>query len=180
MMKPRFKRTRLLVDPSFQFGLLRRTAFYLLLWTIVIFHVFFIFHLYEATTEPAPYRGMASVYAEFFSQQKPLLGTLILVTPLLLYDLLKFSNRIAGPLFRCRRVMQEMAAGNAVPEFKPRKHDFMAKFFEDFNALIKEWNVQVTTRRNGSPGARNAEDSRAEERAVSGSIRSEPGPPITP
>jgi hypothetical protein len=46
----------------------------------------------------------------------------------------KFSNRIAGPLYRCRRVMRDMAAGKIVPAFKARENDLMKEVFDVFNA----------------------------------------------
>src|SRR5947207_11874011 len=73
---------------------------------------------------------------------------MVMILPAFLYDLLKFSHRVAGPLLRCRHLMNEMAAGKTVPEFKPRKYDLMKNFFDAFNALIKKWNAQVNARAN--------------------------------
>jgi hypothetical protein len=67
----------------------------------------------------------------------------VVIAPLVLYDILKFSHRISGPLYRRRQVMRDMAAGKAVPEFRPRKHDLLADVYVDFNALIRSWNARI-------------------------------------
>ena len=63
---------------------------------------------------------------------------------MILDNLLKFSHRVAGPLYRCGNLMRQMANGQAVSEFHPRKHDLMREFFQSFNALVKVWNARIT------------------------------------
>ncbi len=151
-MRPKKNRTRLWVNPDFQFRLLTRITFYFVLWTFVVFHTNFIFLVIANVAANGPHQRLADHYLEFLSQQKALLVTLALVTPIILYDLLKFSHRIAGPLHRCQQVMQDMAAGKPVPEFKPRKRDLMGDLFQAFNGLIQEWNRRLSTPGNGHPG----------------------------
>ena len=168
-MQPKFKRRRLLVDPSFQFQLLLRVGSHLLLWSVVAFHVHFLFYIFESLTQGGMQQQITGLYVKFISSERPLLGTLILVAPIFFYDLLKFSNRVAGPLYRCRKVMQAMAAGKTVPEFKARKHDLLADFFRDFNLLIKECNARAGAARNGHAHVQDAEKPLAEEpQAVKG------------
>jgi hypothetical protein len=150
-MGPKYKRKRLWVDPAFQSRLLVRLCLHLLLFAVAVVHITFIFELMGNLALNRVGRGFGALYLEFLSSQKPLLVTLVLFTPILLYDLLKFSNRIAGPLYRCRNVMQMMARGEPVPQFQPRKHDLMRDLFQAFNALITAWNAQVSTRANGYP-----------------------------
>ena len=95
-----------------------------------------------------PTAANVRAYADIV-RERSLLLTLILLTPVLMYDMLKFSHRIAGPLFRCRRVMLEMAEGKPVPEFKPRKRDLMRELFAAFNTLIVAWNARVGDGVNG-------------------------------
>ena len=61
---------------------------------------------------------------------------------MLLYSLLKSSQRFAGPLLRCRELMRMMAEGKIVPEFKQRKYDLMGSLFEDLNTLIRASNAR--------------------------------------
>ena len=147
-MKAAYKRGRLWVDPPFQARLLLRMVFYLVAYTAVIWHVGFAFEAMRRVVTEGPTRTISELYVDFFWQQVPLLYTFVLLLPALLYNLLKFSHRIAGPLYRCRNVMQEMAAGKPVREFQPRKNDLMRELFAAFNGLIKAWNA-----REGRPGA---------------------------
>jgi hypothetical protein len=151
-MGPKFKRKRLWVDPAFQSRLLTRLCLHLLLFALAVVHITFIFELMGSLVFNDVGQGVANLYLDFLGRQKPLLITLVLVAPILLYDLLKFSHRIAGPLYRCRHVMEEMANGKSVPPFQPRKHDLMGELFRAFNALIAEWNARADADPNAQPG----------------------------
>src|SRR5262249_53175602 len=141
-MKADSKRSQLWVDPGFQSRLLLRLVCYFVLFSFVVIHIGFVF---QAMLEVGAngFRGIYELYWDYLGKQAPLLYSLVLITPILLYDLLKFSHRIAGPLFRCRRAMQQMAEGKPVAEFKPRKRDLMRELFQAFNALIKDWNPRA-------------------------------------
>lgn len=149
-MKPGFTRKRIWVDPPFQGRLLLRLAFYLIAYIVVSWHLGFLF---EAARDLAVGQGVttfANLYVESLLRQVPQMYAFVLLAPALLYDLLKFSHRVAGPLFRCRKVMQEMASGAAVPEFKPRKHDLMGELFAAFNALIRVHNARLGAAEGGA------------------------------
>jgi hypothetical protein len=118
-------------------------GFYLLAYTIIVWHIGFILAVMVGIAASGLRKGIGDLYVEFLRNQIPLLFAFVLAAPVLLYDLLKFSNRIAGPLYRCRKLMEEMARGKTVPEFQPRQHDFMAEFFRTFNTLVLEWNVRL-------------------------------------
>jgi hypothetical protein len=119
-------------------------AWYLLIYLFIVWHVSFFFDLIQASASGGTQRSTAELYIAYFGKHQALLYTLVLILPIFSYDLLKFSHRIAGPLVRCRTLMRDMADGKFVPEFKPRKYDFMRDLFEAFNALIRRCNAQVT------------------------------------
>jgi hypothetical protein len=120
--------------------ILMRLGGYLLLWSFTAFLISFFVYLFHNFAQESEHGGIDRVFLQFLANERYLLTTLIVVAPVLFYDLLRFSNRIAGPLYRCRKAMQQMAAGNTVAEFKPRKHDLLDGFFRDFNTLVREWN----------------------------------------
>jgi hypothetical protein len=154
-VKAKFKRTRLWVDTPFQLRLLAATALYFVVYTVFVWHIGFVIDTLRTCLGQGPMKAFSAAYAEYFWKQWPLILTFFLTTPLFLYDLLKLSHRVAGPLYRCRRVMLEMASGKAVPEFKPRKHDLMRELFAAFNSLITAWNARVAEGANGSPALAN-------------------------
>jgi hypothetical protein len=126
-----------------QFRLVLRIGCYLLLWTVFAFHVSFLFYMIGSLMDGGAHRGLTGLYLDYFANEKALLTTVVVIAPLVLYDILKFSNRIAGPLYRCRQVMRDMAAGKVVPEFRVREHDFLDDVFVDFNALIQACNARI-------------------------------------
>jgi hypothetical protein len=142
-MSQKFKRGRLWVDPAFQFRLLLRLGLYFLLYIFVVVHIGFAFHVMADIASNGVRDGIGGLYLEFLGSQRILLITLVLTAPIIFYSMLKFSHRVAGPLYRCRKVMEEMAEGSTAREFVPRKHDLMRELFEAFNGLIREWNEKV-------------------------------------
>src|SRR5262249_19320403 len=145
-----YQRKRLWVDPPFQARLLVRMTTYLALFSVVVWHLSFLFEtLRELGT--GKHVTFVELYLGFIQRQMPLLVAFLLLTPPLLYNLLKFSHRIAGPLFRCRRMMREMAAGEVVPEFKPRQGDLMNELIEAFNELIRVNNARARAAASEAP-----------------------------
>jgi hypothetical protein len=145
------KRTRLIVDPPVQFRLLGRLGAYLLVYTVTLLHVGFAIEVFEKVVMADDGPLVLNLYVDYLARQKALLIGIALIVPVLLYDLLKFSHRIVGPLFRVRRWMYDMAEGKAVREFVPRKHDLMTELFEAFNVLIKTCNARVGAAPGGPP-----------------------------
>jgi hypothetical protein len=142
-MKQRFTRGRLWVDPPFQFRLLARLGCYFLLYIFVVIQVGFAFQVMADIAANGVRDGVAGLYLEYLSKQRVLLITLVVTAPIVIYSMLRFSHRVAGPLYRCRQVMEEMAEGNAVSQFVPRQGDLMRELLESFNGLIREWNDKV-------------------------------------
>jgi HAMP domain-containing protein len=162
-MRTKYKRSRLWVD-DFQTRLLCRMGFYLLVYAVAVWHIGFAFDVLANVAANGFRKRFVELYLEYLATLKPLLLAYCVTAPLLLYDLLKFSNRIAGPLFRCRRVMDEMAAGKPATEFRPRQRDFMGDLFRAFNGLIRAWNARVGPGTNGQAGETNGTATRTEEK----------------
>jgi hypothetical protein len=151
-MAQKYQRKRLWVD-GFQTRLLLRMGGYLLACLVIVWHIGFGFEVLRRLGTNGFDKGLGAMYLDYLSAQTPLLYAFLVIVPAYLYDLLRFSNRIAGPLYRCRKVMDEMAAGKPVAEFTPRKGDFMGELFRSFNGLILAWNARVTAGANGTGGA---------------------------
>lgn len=140
-MPSQFKRTQIWVDSAFQFRLLLRLVVYFVLLSATAFHFAFLLEVFRNLSKGFV-KSVSVLYLDFLHQQLPILFTAALFAPILLYDLVKFSHRVAGPLFRCRKVMERMADDQVVPEFIPRRHDLLGDFFKSFNALIRVCNAR--------------------------------------
>jgi hypothetical protein len=66
----------------------------------------------------------------------PTIVVLVLLTPLLLLDVVRFAHRLVGPLYRFRKTMQALVNGEPVQCIRLRKGDFLQEFKDDFNRLL--------------------------------------------
>lgn len=53
------------------------------------------------------------------------------------YDAMRFSHRLVGPLYRFRKTIQAIAAGEQVDLVTLRKGDFLQDMKDDFNEMLK-------------------------------------------
>ena len=118
-MKLPFRRTRFWIDPGFQARQLVRSLVHLLFFATL---VWLISHILETTQVALGHRAAADPVR----LNNPILSAFFVCLPLIVLDILRSSHRVAGPLFRCRKMMLEMAEGKTVAEFRPRKGDEMA------------------------------------------------------
>jgi hypothetical protein len=138
-----YKRTRLWINPGLQLRLMGRLSLYLLLYTYVVWHFAFLIEVAGVFPGGAPGKGIADLYLESLQKQAPFLWALAVMVPIVIYDLLKFSHRIAGPLHRARQLLLAMSEGKQVAPFTPRQHDLLDEMSQALNALIREWNARL-------------------------------------
>jgi hypothetical protein len=75
--------------------------------------------------------------------------------------MLVFSNRFAGPVFRMRRVLREVAQGRVVERVRLRDGDYWHGFADDLNAALQQIAPDQLADRNRAklPTARADDDS---------------------
>lgn len=132
-------RKRLLVDPKVQGTLLARVTLY---WIGCVVAIALLLFCWQTLT------GRAEVSLlqldNFWFHYGPVLGAALVTLPLVLIDLLRVSNRFAGPLLRCRRSLRQLARGEHVQPITLREDDFWHEFADELNTVIAL--VQRTTR----------------------------------
>ena len=74
------------------------------------------------------------VFKSFVYFSPAIIASVILL-PLFIYDILKQSNRVAGPIVRLRNEMKKLANGENVKELRFRDGDHWKELAEDFNTL---------------------------------------------
>jgi hypothetical protein len=77
-----------------------------------------------------------------------LLGSLLLVP--IAWDMLSFSNRFAGPVFRMRRILREVAQGGSVEPIRLRPGDFWHGLADDLNAALQRLAQQPLSPKPGA------------------------------
>jgi hypothetical protein len=83
-----------------------------------------------------PLIPISAHFEELWWTQGPFLLVMVFLLPMFVLDTIKFSNRFAGPIYRLRRTIKEVAAGAAPRHLKFRDFDFWKGLAEDYNKMI--------------------------------------------
>jgi sensor histidine kinase YesM len=66
-----------------------------------------------------------------------LVGVVVVVGLLFIYDAIKLTHRIVGPLYRIRKTLQAVAAGEEMDLVKLREGDLLQELKDDLNEMLK-------------------------------------------
>ena len=147
-------RKQLFVDPEVQGVLVARTIIY---WVACTLSIALLLLCWRTLTGPV--RPLSSHLADMWFFFGPALVASLLVMPLAVADIIRISNRFAGPLLRLRRAMRALAEAEPVAPIGFRKEDFWYGFAEEFNVIAEE--LQLLRQRERS---RNSDDADGEPR----------------
>jgi hypothetical protein len=126
----RQQRKRIWIDP-FQTYLIFRIGFYLILYQIASWA----FVVIEQGSTQA-LEGLGGELPARFSVYFAAIGIVIL-SGLAIYDTIKFAHRLVGPIYRFRKTLQAIAAGEEVSLINLRQGDFLLDMKDDFNEMLK-------------------------------------------
>ena len=129
-------RKQLFVDRKIQGMLLYRIAIY---WCFAVLTVCAIVLCVNAITYDGPNDSFLDLMAfqEFFIKYGVVVAASALLVPIIMFDVLVISNRFAGPLFRLRRSMRALAAGEHVEPIRFRDKDLLPELADEFNAVLE-------------------------------------------
>ncbi len=133
-------RKRLFVDPKVQGALVARVVFY---WVLCLITITLMLLCWRIVTGPA--RIFYTHFDDMWFYYGPALVASLLLLPLVVIDIVRLSNRFAGPMLRLRRSLRALGRGEEVEPLEFRGADFWQEFAEDFNAVLRR--VQGTRRR---------------------------------
>ncbi|MFM7115043.1 MAG: hypothetical protein ACKO0N_00255 [Planctomycetota bacterium] len=123
------KRARKYVDRNVQGGLLTRMAIH---WGVFFFTSAFAYIVVQAIVSPNGTSFLQRIQNSL--TEFSLLGLLMLtLMPAFLLDVVRFSNRFAGPIVRLRRFLRELGENGEVPPLKFRDDDFWMEIAKEFN-----------------------------------------------
>ena len=115
----------------FQTGLLVRIGAYCLLYQVIAWVFFALCDYINAAI------AFIGADAPFFST---VLGrtlmTLLVLVPILALDAVRFAHRLVGPLYRVRKTIQAVAAGEPVTLVQLRRGDLLVELQDDFNEML--------------------------------------------
>jgi tetratricopeptide (TPR) repeat protein len=131
MSERRDLRKRWLVDPQMQGALVVRVILYCIGYLIAVTMMLLCWRI---SICPAP-PGYADMYEMQFYYRPVLIASLLLL-PLVAVDIIRFSNRLVGPLWRLRQSMRQLARGEHVEPIEFRETDVWQEVAADFNAIL--------------------------------------------
>lgn len=129
MAKP--QRTKLFVDAKVQGTLLTRIVIY---WVYCMLFLTVPMLIGKTYTNPDVF--FFQQISQMWQQYWPIYSAAMVMLPFVLYDVLKLSNKFAGPLYRLRREMRRLADGEDVQPINFRDNDFWQDLAEPFNAIV--------------------------------------------
>jgi hypothetical protein len=124
------RRFRFMVN-EFQGKLLWRFVMY---WVIYQFTLWNIMFFWQVLAEGKG--NVVDQYGRFVAAQYPMLLCLVVLVPFFAWDAVKFSLRVAGPLYRIRMTIQAIEAGRTLRPVKLRDGDYLQEVIDDLNSLI--------------------------------------------
>jgi len=127
-----FKRKRLFIDSQVQGVLLRRALIYFTACAL-----FMLLPIFIGRALSDPQHLFFENLGPFFRKYGMFFTCMLLMLPMVLYDILKLTNRFAGPVFRLRREMRKLAEGEKVDPLKFRDGDYWPDIALTFNAVVK-------------------------------------------
>ncbi|HEY4761921.1 MAG TPA: hypothetical protein VIH42_15190 [Thermoguttaceae bacterium] len=124
------KRKQLFVDPKVQGALIARVVLY---WIFCLMTIALMILCVRIVIGPA--RLFYTHFSDMWFFYGPAVIASFILLPLVVVDVIRLSNRFAGPLVRLRRSMQALARGEEVHPIEFRDSDFWQEFADEFNAV---------------------------------------------
>jgi hypothetical protein len=148
----REERKKIWID-SFQTKLFLRMGWYWLIYQVSLWNLVFVWRLLQEG------RGnLLEQYGRFCLDYAPALLGCVLLLPILAWDSVKFAHRVVGPIYRFRKTLQALAAGQPVPLIRLRQGDFLTEMQDDFNKALETLQGQgVPVLTEGEPDTKGQE-----------------------
>lgn len=134
MFKPALRfRKQLLIDHQVQIPILKRMGFYMLACV-----VYFMVVLGWAESTSYGHESFSRTLTLCFDVMICWAPGVMLLAPIIAYDVLVFTNKFAGPMFRLRREMQNLIDGQSTNPIQLRTDDCWPEMADLFNEIRAE------------------------------------------
>jgi hypothetical protein len=127
------RRRSVLIDQKVQGAIIQRCALYWLYCLLTVTVMLFGWSIYHR-----PPRSLGELALELIVDYGPPLAFSLLLLPIVLIDVVRFSQSFVGPVHRVRCSMHRLAQGERVEPIAFRQDDFWADLADSFNMLVKE------------------------------------------
>ena len=133
------KRQRLFVNRYLQGRVIAQVAWYWCVYHIALWHAMFLAyyvqyrHEVEAGGRVLPF---SELYTNFAASHIAVIICAALVLPIVLWDVLKVTHRIAGPLVRFTAVLKQLSRGESIGKFHLRRGDLLVGIQDALNEFL--------------------------------------------
>lgn len=136
-------RKKFLIDRTMQIHLaIRLIGYWTGMWLLIFGLPFVGLIIFRAaTTELGIVELSARIVEDFWF---PAI-TSMLALPIVARDSIRFSHRIAGPIFRLEREMKNLAENGHAEEVHPRNGDYCTGVASEFNRILQRFGRQDQT-----------------------------------
>ncbi|MGE3316232.1 MAG: hypothetical protein AB7O26_14035 [Planctomycetaceae bacterium] len=139
MNEKRPQRRKYYVSPLIQGRLITRMAGYWCVYHLFLWHAMFLYRVLQyrdAVAAGAPEVPWWNLYTSFVVDNSTMLICAVLVFPLILWDMIHLTHRVAGPLVRFQNTLRRMSEGEDVKEVKLREGDLLDELRDAFNDYL--------------------------------------------
>ena len=160
MIAAPFKRSKIFVNRGIQGSMALRFGMYWVVYHICLWHGAFMYfvlrsRLSQLTGGEDSMMSIGELYGKFMVEYLPITVTALLLLPVVIYEMVRQTHRIAGPLVRFSNAMQEMQDGKVIQPVKLREGDMLTDFESLFNEFVEFHQSKVKTagEKNAAPTA---------------------------
>jgi hypothetical protein len=125
------QRYKVWVD-HFQTKLTLRISAYMVIFLVVLFNFVLAWRLW--VEGPG---NLTDQMWRLFLDYLPVGICLLVLIPVMVWDAVRFTHRLIGPLARFRRIFQDVAQGQPVRPIKLREGDYLTDFRDDINLMLE-------------------------------------------
>ncbi|HEV8066148.1 MAG TPA: hypothetical protein VGP76_00325 [Planctomycetaceae bacterium] len=133
------RRSRIYLGGMLQGTLVKRLAIGWAVYNLLLFHGLFAVAYIEGTRVPADDDAQPTFlqsYKSFAWQNRLLIFGACAAGPIFLWDVVRCTHRVAGPLVRLENTLLRMAKGETVQEIKFRKGDWLTSLERALNIYL--------------------------------------------
>ena len=135
-------RNRIYVNKQVQGRLSVRMGIYWGIYHIALWQSLFIYRYFQyrlSAFEGGELLTFRELHSRFVAEYSPMLVCALILLPIFVWDLIKMTHRVVGPLVRFDSTLRALQAGKDVKSVQLRKGDMLIEFQATFNEFLKHY-----------------------------------------
>ncbi len=134
----RSRRRKVFINRHVQGGLICRILFH---WLVFFAISFCTLPLWQLLLSGDPLSPFGKEMVDMCVHSAPVFIILLALLPVFVWDTVKLSHRLAGPMYRFHNTVKRLVAGEKVAPIKLRKGDAWTDFAADFNLMLERYKL---------------------------------------